>query len=82
MASAREAKIDEKSQALQYGICWRTSYSLAGEPVWGHSGSDPGIRTQAAILPGRNAGGAIITNGDSDVPQEFMQDMLRLALEI
>lgn len=66
----------------QYGICWRTSYSLAGEPVWGHSGSDPGIRTQTAILPGRNAGGAIITNGDSDAPQELMQDMLRLALEI
>ena len=66
----------------QYGICWQTSYSLAGEPVWGHSGSDPGIRTQAAILPGRNAGGAIITNSDSDAPQELMQDMLRLALEI
>ena len=55
---------------------------MAGEPKWGHGGSDPGSNTDMRLLPAQGVGAIVFANTNGIVPTEISDQLLELALEL
>ncbi|MEM6415892.1 MAG: serine hydrolase [Pseudomonadota bacterium] len=69
-----------KGSGYDYGMTWRSFETPSGKNVWGHSGGDPGVSTEVAILPKQKSGGVIVANSDGVTPEKLMPDLLEMIL--
>jgi hypothetical protein len=63
-------------------LTWYADQEMAGEPKWGHGGSDPGSNTDMRLLPAQGVGAIVFANTNGIVPTEISDQLLELALEL
>jgi CubicO group peptidase (beta-lactamase class C family) len=60
------------------GLTWVT-YDVAGQPAWGHLGSDPGVNTAVRMIPSRGIAAITFTNTNGSEPNALTDMLLREA---
>ena len=60
-------------------LCWSRSSTLPGEPLWTHSGGDPGIATLVGFRPEQRSGLIVLFNTSG--PGPMFRQMVELLLE-
>jgi CubicO group peptidase (beta-lactamase class C family) len=68
------------SKGRRQGLVWYADEDVAGEPSWGHGGSDPGINNDVRFLRGRRLAAIVMTNTNGIKPQDFSRALLQAAV--
>ncbi len=73
-------RMGEGNNAFLQGLSWYSGHELAGYPLWGHGGSDPGVNTDLVMIREKNLAAIVFANTDGVTPSDFTLEILRQGL--